>query len=373
MKRKTVRIFSLAFALLMLMNSVACSTGNNDTMTAMVQSLTQERKELQEKLDAVQSELNDMKYELNDTKNKLLDAQADAEYARRELEKVRSAPTAEPSIITQTETVTEKYAYGIDCTLNGKASVKLDGDTKVNCVANEIENYVFDHWEIDGETKENVGPTMELLVSDSTIIRAVYHERHTLKCINCHFQFLNEFRNAVGKDYTEFDFEEDYQNPNTKKTEKGGLMSFYVFADVPKKQQIDYWLINNVKYQYPKDIEKFRIENLNEATVIEVVFKGQSNPAPGKTPAPTKYYNVTCHYCRYKYNGSWYSSGKVPAGTQITISGTTDSTEAYFDGSPSSVNRHFTSPHSGSSGKWVFSYTYTVNSNVDVTFRGVVN
>ena len=98
-----------------------------------------------------------------------------------------------------------------------------------------------------------------------------------------------------------------------------------------------------------------------------------SPPAPTKTPAPTKYYNVSCHNCKYKYDGAWHSSGKVPAGSQITISGTTDSTEAYFDGSPSSVNRHFTSPHSGSSGKWVFTYTYTVNSDTDVTFSGVVN
>ena len=381
MRRKTKQIFLFALAFLMLAGSVACGSGN-DAMNAMVQSLTQERKELQEKLDTAQKELNDIRIELNDTKNKLLDAESDAEYARQELQKARSAPTPQPSVVTQTETVTEKYAYGVGCTVNGSSSVKLEGEEKIKCVANEIEGYVFDHWEINGTPQDATDKTLEFVAAKTTLVQAVFHERHTLKCINCHFEFLNVFGNAAGKDYTEFDFEEDYQNPNTKETVTGGLMSFYVFADVPRNQQVDYWLINNVKYQFPQNVVKFRIEDLDEATVIEVVFKGQTRqktpapgktPAPDKTPAPTKTYNVTCHSCKFMYNGSWKTSGKVPAGTKITISGTTDSTEAYFDGTPSSVNRHFTSPSSGSSGKWVFTYTYTVNSDVDVWFRGVVN
>ena len=167
---------------------------------------------------------------------------------------------------------------------------------------------------------------------------------------------------------TEFDFEDDYTNPVTKKKEKGGLISFYITADIPKKSEIDYWLVNGVKYQYPKDISKFRVEDLDEATVYEVVFKGQAKKTDNKT-----YYTVTCRNCTFTYNGKTAASGKVPAGAKITITGTSSSSKADFDGTPSSVNRHFTSPTSSSSGKYVFTYTYTVNSDVSVSFAGVVN
>ncbi len=383
MKHRAGKILVTVLALLMLAGSISCSRGGDDSMTAVVQSMTQERKELQEKLDAVQAELNNMKIELNDTKNKLLDAEADAEYAKQELSKLQSAPIPTPTVVTETETVTvtEKYVCGVGCQVNGARSVLLKEGETITAVADKIDGYVFDHWEINGTPQDMTDTTIEFAASKSTLVQAVFRERCTLKCINCHFQFLDANRNASGQTYTEFDFEEDYKHPVTKKTEKGGLMSFYVFADIPRNQKVDYWLINDVKYQFPVDVVKFRIEELNEATVIEVVFKGQARqttapgktPVPTKTPAPTKTYNVVCHNCKYKYNGSWHTSGKVPAGTKITISGTTDSTEAYFEGSPSSVNRHFTSPHSGSWGSWVFSYTYTVNSDTDVTFRGVVN
>ncbi len=363
MQHRTMRVFAAVLVLLMLAGSFACTPKNDESMTALVQMMTQERMDLQNKLDDTQKELNEAKTEAANAKQALLDLQ--------------SAPTPEPVVVTNTETVTvsETYAYGVGCTVNGDRSVKLDDGETITAVADEIEGYVFDHWEINNAVQDITDTTIEFAASKTTLVRAVFHERHTLKCINCHFKFLDENRNAAGQGYKEFDFEEDYQNPVTEKTEKGGLMNFYVFAEVPRDQQVDYWLINNVKYQFPQEVTKFRIEGLNEATVIEVVLKGQAKQTstPEKTPAPTKYYNVSCHNCKYKYDGAWHSSGKVPAGSQITISGTTDSTEAYFDGSPSSVNRHFTSPHSGSSGKWVFTYTYTVNSDTDVTFRGVVN
>lgn len=376
MKRNTGKILLLVLAALMIVGTFACQPKEDETLTALVQSLTQERKELEDKLSKAQGDLNETKSELNTAK-------ADAEAVRQELTKLQSAPTPEPTVVTETRTeikevvtkIQNEYACGVDCTVNGGAFAKLDGETKVKCVPKDIEGYVFDHWEVDGQEQDSTAKTLELTLSNTAVIRAVFHERHTVTCINCHFQFLNEKNNAQGKEYTEFDFEEDYKNPVTKKNVEGGLISFYIFADIPKKQEVDYWLINGVKYQFPKDIQKFRVVDLDEPTVYEVVFKGQakSTPQPGRTPTPTTYYNVTCHNCRYKYNGTWYTSGKVPAGTTITISGTTDSTEAYFDGTPSSVFRHFTSPTSGSSGNYVFSYSYVVNSNTDVTFRGVVN
>ncbi len=375
MIRRIGKILLIALAMLLLFGC-AGSNSEDESLKEMVTFLSQERNNLQDKLDKVQGTLNQ-------TTQELYAARSEIDSTQEELQKLKNEPVPTPKIVTETKTeikevvtkIQNEYACGVDCTVNGGAFAKLDGQTKVKCVPKEIEGFVFDHWEVDGQVQDSTAKTLELTLSETAVIRAVFHERRTVKCINCHFQFLNEKNNAQGKEYTEFDFEEDYKNPVTKKTEKGGLISFYIFADVPRKQEVDYWLINGVKYQYPKDIQKFRVVDLNEATVYEVVFKGQARTTsqPGKTPSPTTYYTVTCVNCKYKYNNSWYTSGKVPAGTQITIRGTSDSSEAYFNGSPSSVNRHFTSPTSGSSGKWNFSYKYTVNSNVNVSFSGVVN
>lgn len=375
MKRRMGKILLAVLATLLLIGCFGC-TREDESLKEMVSFLSQERNTLQEKLDKTEEKLNSANRDLDAAK-------AEAETSREELQKLKNAPAPTPKVVTDTKTeikevvtkVQTEYACGVDCTVNGGMFAKLDGETKVQCVPNEIEGFVFDHWEVDGVTQDSTAKKLELTLANTAVIRAVFHERRTVKCINCHIQLLNDKGNAHGMEYTEFDFEEDYKNPVTKKTEKGGLISFYIFADIPRKQEVDYWLINGVKYQFPKDIQKFRVLELNEATVYEVVFKGQAKktPAPGNTPSPTRYYNVTCHACKYKYNGTWYTSGKVPADTKITISGTSDSSEAYFDGTPSSVYRHFTSPTSGSSGKYVFTYTYTVNSDTDVTFRGVVN
>ena len=365
MKRRTTRVFLVLLAMLLLFGCVACNSGETEALSATVNSLTQERKELQDKLNNLQTELDTLKIEL-------ARANEEADSLRIELKQAQSMPTPPPLVVTETKEVTKpvpaEYAFGVDCTVNDASAVVLDGMTQVRCAPVNKEGFVFDHWEVDGKKQDTTAKTLELTVSKTTQIRAVFHERRVVKCINCHIQFLNANGNAHGKNYTEFDFEEDYTNPVTKKKEKGGLISFYITADIPKKSEIDYWLINGVKYQYPKDISKFRVEDLDEATVYEVVFKGQTKKTDNKT-----YYTVTCRNCTFTYNGKTAASGKVPAGAKITITGTSSSSEAYFDGTPSSVNRHFTSPTSSSSGKYVFTYTYTVNSDVSVSFAGVVN
>lgn len=365
MKHRMMRIFLLMLAALLLLGSVACTSKETEMLITQINTLTQERYELQSKLDAAQRSLEE-------TEKKLQEANEEVDALHVQMDAMQAAPTSAPTVVTEVTKVPAEYAFGVDCTVNGAAAVMVDGDTTVTCVPNDIEGYVFDHWEVDGVAQDTTEKQLELTVSKATLIRAAFHERRVVKCINCHFQFLKANLNAGGQNYTEFDFEEEYTNPVTNEKKDGGLISFYVFADVPKNKEVDYWLINGVKYDYPANVTKFRVEDLNEATVYEVVYKGQKK-TNATTPPTVKYYNVTCHNCKFKYNGSWATSGKVPAGAQITISGTSDSSEAYFDGSPSSVNRHFTSPTSGSSGKYVFTYTYTVNSNVDVSFRGVVN
>ncbi len=103
-------------------------------------------------------------------------------------------------------------------------------------------------------------------------------------------------------------------------------------------------------------------------------------PTQEATPEPTeeptsKMYSIKLYSCTFSGGGYHNaSSGKVPAGTKITITSKyAISTEGFFEGTPSSAERHFTSPTSGSTGYYVFSYTITVNSNIDIGFYEVIN
>ena len=359
------RIFLLTLAALLLLGSVACSSKETEALSAQVNTLTQERYDLQVKLDAAQRSLDE-------TEQKLRKASEEADTLRMELQAMQAAPTLPPVVVTETKEVEKavpaEYAFGVDCTVNGSAAAILDGPTQVSCVPNKIDGYAFDHWEVDGKVQDTTANKLELTLSKTTQIRAVFHERRTVKCINCYIQFLTDKGNANGKKYTEFDFEEDYTNPVTKKKEKGGLISFYITADIPKKKEVDYWLINGVEYRYPKDISKFCVEELNEATVFEVVFKGETKKTETKT-----YYTVTCIDCTFSGGGNTNAkSGKVPAGTKITVVAVDRSSVGDFSGTPSDVNRHMTA-NGSSAGYYKFTFTYTVNSDTKIDFDPVVN
>ena len=198
---------------------------------------------------------------------------------------VTPEPTPKPTA-TPAPTPEPVYAQGIHCTINGQSKVPVEGDTLLNCVAEEISGFVFDHWDINGQPDFESGPSAAFIASEAAVIRAYYRERRVLKVVNCYLQLLTQKDNASGTQYTEFDFEDPYYNPVTKETHPGGTLDFYVTAVIPRKAEIDYWLINGVKYQFPDNkITKFRVLGLNEATTIEAVFKGMT-PSYGKSHDP---------------------------------------------------------------------------------------
>ena len=165
----------------------------------------------------------------------------------------------------------------VHCTVNGQTRVPVEGQTLLQCEAESISGFIFDHWEINGEADYTFGPSAAFLATDACVIRACYHERKVLKTVNCYLQLLTASNNASGAKYTEFDFEEAYYNPVTKAYCAGGTLDCYVTAVIPNRAKVDYWLINGVKYQFPdNNIPKFRILDLNEATTIEPVFKGKT-------------------------------------------------------------------------------------------------
>ena len=184
-------------------------------------------------------------------------------------------PSAEPA-----------YAQGIHCTVNGQQRVPVVGETVLACEAEEIDGFVFDHWEINGEPDYEAGASATFVTSSAATIRAYYHERKVLRTVNCYFQLLTKNNNASGAKYTEFDFEDAYKSPVTNTYCPAGTLSCYVTAVIPKKAQVDYWLINGVKYEFTEStVNKFRILDLNEATTIEVVFKGTSPTNQSARPA----------------------------------------------------------------------------------------
>ena len=70
---------------------------------------------------------------------------------------VTQAPKAPQTTATPKATKTPKptpepeYAEGIHCTINGETQVPIVGETLLQCEAENIEGFVFDHWEINGE------------------------------------------------------------------------------------------------------------------------------------------------------------------------------------------------------------------------------
>ena len=49
---------------------------------------------------------------------------------------------------------------------------------------------------------------------------------------------------------------------------------------------VDTWIINDVMYQFPVQVLKFRVMDLNEDTTYEVRFRGK----PSGTRTPGTYY-----------------------------------------------------------------------------------
>lgn len=107
-------------------------------------------------------------------------------------------------------------------------------------------------------------------------------------------------------------------------------------------------------------------------------------PTPRPTPAPV-YYTVTCHNCTFSGGGySDASSGSVREGTTVTVYASSDSSDCYFEGTPSSASRgSYGNPVSPSSyatpepghiyNTYYYSYTYTVTDDTEIAFYAIIN
>ena len=229
--------------------------------------------------EQILAQLNDMKQELESAKNELNALKQEGQTVSIDTSTVENAPVATTrpeAVVTEVEVPVEMI-IAEHCTLNGEDAVRVEGRTAVHAVADEREGYVFDHWVVNGSEDDTSGPEADFVFDSAAAVVAVYRERRVITTKDCHFTLLDKKGKSVGKSYTEFDFENDYTNPETKETCKGGEISFYIFADIPKGMEVDHWLINGVRYEPPyNDIRKFRVEGQTEATLYEVVFRKAS-------------------------------------------------------------------------------------------------
>ena len=317
--------------------------------------------------EQILEQLEAMKEQLAAAKNEI-ESMKEAETAATPVPEPTAVPTPQIVVEKKTVEIPVESIIGVHCTVNGQESVRLDGATQVHAVADELDGYVFDHWEIDGVTASETGPEADFTLSEPSTICAVYHVRHVLTCINCYFQFLDAKGNAQGEKLTEFDFEEDYINPITKETCEGGVLNGYITSDLPSGQDVDYWLINGVKYNAPNTVHKFRVEELDEGTVYEVVLK--------KEQGSKKRYTVKTENCRFTgggYSGADY--GVVTEGTKITVTGYASKSYAaygFFKGEPSGTGKGSSSnplKYTGSDGSYyTFTYTVTIKHDTMITF-----
>lgn len=274
--------FAFLLCILTLISGLGCSK-KNDSEEAL-KGLTWENEYLR-------SELETKKAELTDANAALAAANAELNaYRKATPAPVSATPgpvvTPEPEILEKNviQEVPAQYAFGVACLINGEKLIRLNGETSITAVPALPDGMAFDGWKVNG-AEAGKDRELKLTLSDTTLIEAAYHPEKKITCINCYFQFANAKDRAAGDKLETVSFELDYKNPVTKEKCKGGKITGFVQASVPKNKTVDYWIINGVEYHFNNEVKYFRIIELDEATTYEVVFKNA--PKKKKTASTT--------------------------------------------------------------------------------------
>lgn len=309
------RFFALILALLMLLSLTACGSGG-DTK-------------------ALEEELAQAKTSLAQAERNLARVERELEQAQQALEQAQGTPVV-------------YTVHSINATINGNSSLEITQTTELTAVATLAEGQIIEGWKVNGQLQEGaVGEFLVFTAQGSTVVEAVVRQEKKLTTVTATIQFLDAKGKASGDELTEFVFEKDYVNPVTKETVPGGKISAQIKAKVPSGKVVDYWLINGVPYFYNTGVTSFIVEDLDETTVYEVVFKDKA----------ITYYKVTCDYC--SFNGR--TSDYVAAGSTITVTG---------DGS---ISGYFVINGVRDSQKYIRSITLTINQDTNVEFFVIIN
>ena len=352
------KILAVLFAALMLFSFTACRDGGNAD------------------LEAMKAQMKLMQQQLDEAK------QAGFNPSGENAPAPESTPAPAPAI----PSTDSAYVIAINSTIGGETLVPVDGSASFTAEAIIPEGMAVQNWEVNGAPYyEDMEPTFAFTADGYTVVEARLRPEFKVTTTNAQMQFLNAKGKPKGEPFTEFVFEEDYENPVTKETMPGGWITVYVEAVVPKGYAVDYWLINNVPYYYNRTVTSFTVHDLNEATVYEVVLRKEN--APSSTPKPTAkptttpqyvyepdpdptpepvYYSVSCSDCTFSGGGySGATSGSVPAGTVITVTENVSySGSVKWSGDYEAGDNWNPGPDS---------FTYTVNHDCSFKCWGIVN
>ncbi len=362
------KLFAVLLAVLLLLGLTACQSSSSDA-----------------ELEAMKVQLQLMQQQLDQAK--------EASYTPGQQLAPNAAATDAP-VNNESETTGDEsgdLVQALHSTIDGQTSLIIDGAAELVATAVIPEGMAVDYWELNGDQYyEDMEDTFLFTAEGNTVVDARLRLERKITTINAEMQFLDKKGKPRGEEFTEFVFEEDYENPVTKETLPGGWITVNVEAVVPRGYEVDYWLINDVPYYYNRTVTSFKVFDLNEATIYEVVLKKENAPSatPKPTPEPTQrsvtttaptqepvyipdptptpvYYSVSCTFCTFSGGGySGATGGSVPAGTKITV--TADYTgPGYWEGS------YVKGDASVDSG--VKSFSYTVNSDCSFAHFGIVN
>ena len=214
--------------------------------------------------------------------------QAEIALTREETGKARAAAQADAD---RTAPVVVACA---GCSINGSASFRLKEAGESVTVRAEVPNdLIFDHWEINGERLDEEGPVLTIAPESSCFIEAFTCRRRILTAVHATFRLLDGNGKAGGKNFAEFDFEEDYFNPASETYHTGGTISAVITASVPVNHEIAYWLIDGIVYRFNRTVTSITVTDLDRAAVYEPVFKskGAADPDPAPRPDPRNPYD----------------------------------------------------------------------------------
>lgn len=128
-----------------------------------------------------------------------------------------------------------------------------------------------------------------------------------VKSINAYMHLLNG-KSTGGSSFREFDFTNDYLNEATGSREMGGQVSVKVQSKVPEGYEMYGWRFNDMRLTFNGEVKFFHVFGLDRSMEYEPLL------------SKIKKYSVTCVNCSFSGGGySHATSGKVPAGTPITI------------------------------------------------------
>ena len=231
------------------------------------------------------------------------------------------------------------------------SAISFDKSTKLNVTADLPAGKSIDYWVIDGVRYDFLPrvPTSFTLdnITDSVIVEAVAKSQsnetqlspeiiqeirtgETLIVNTIHARLCHIRANDTGAGgwLKTFNFTDDYTNRATKKIETGGQVTVRVKAQIPKDKKIAYWKFNDLHIDFNKTVSEMIVRTLYVSKTYEPVFGKVTKKTTTTTKEDPQYYTVTCINCTFSGGGYTNAkSGEVLAGTEITVTNRTGSTE----------------------------------------------